>query len=202
MKKIETIWHYLLNSALTEKKYKHTQKELAGLFGYSLSTINHALTSPTQTGAVRKASKFFILEDFKKMLYFWASHRNLEKDVIYKTTVPEAVPEIEGVVPPAAIFAAYSAARKILGDAPADYSKVYIYIAREQLDEVKRRFPPQPSNKQQPNFFVLLKPQEGFPQMTDITTIPLTFVDLWNLKDWYAKDFTKALEEKMYGILS
>lgn len=201
MKKIETTWHYVLNSALTEKKFKHTQQELAQQLGLSLSTINHALKGPTQIGAVRKASKFFVLENFQKLLYYWASLRNLEKDIIYKTTVEDSINQIEGSIPPAAIYAAYSAGRKILGQAPSDYSKVYVYLQNNDLEEIKRRFPPVVKKGRESNLIVLkgpavMKQNEGY------TTLPQTFVDIWNLRDWYAKDFTQALEEKMYGILS
>lgn len=201
MKKIETTWHYLLNSALTERKFKHTQQELAVQFGYSLSTINHALKGPTQIGAVRKASKFFVLEDFQKLLYFWASLRNLGKDIIYKTYVDESVNQIEGEVPPQAVYAAYSAGRKILGLAPADYSKVYVCLKENDLGEIKRRFPPLGKKGVESNLFVIKEPEIMNPG-DGYTTLPQTFVDLWNLSDWYAKDFTKALEEKIYGILS
>jgi hypothetical protein len=30
-----------------------------------------------------------------------------------------------------------------------------------------------------------------------VTTLPQTFVDIWNLKDWYGQDFIKRLEEKI-----
>ena len=35
----------------------------------------------------------------------------------------------------------------------------------------------------------------------NITTLGLTFVDLWNLRSWYAKEFLKAFEVKLNGIL-
>jgi len=35
----------------------------------------------------------------------------------------------------------------------------------------------------------------------DKATIAQIFVDLWNLKEWYAKDFLKAMEAKLNGIL-
>lgn len=201
MKKTETIWNYLLYSALTEKRFKHTQQDLAGRLGYSLSTIHHALKGPTQIGAIRKASKFFVLADFQKLLYFWASLRNLEKDIIYKTGVSESINQIEGLIPPQAVYATYTAGKILLGHAPADYAKVYIYLKVDNLEEIRRRFPPLDKQSGEPNLFVLKSPET---MATDEghTSLPQTFVDLWNLKDWYAKDFTKALEEKMDGILS
>jgi len=199
MKKIETIWHYLLFEALENKKYRHTQQELAKLFGYSLSTVNYALNEPAQIGAVRKESKFFVLENFNKLLYFWASQRALSKDILYQTYLAEPVREIEGLLPPNSIYACYSAARKILGEAAADYSKVYFYFDEKNLAAVKRRFPAV-KNKEANVFILKANPSTKKPGR--ITTLPQTFVDIWNLKDWYSQDFIKALEKKINEKLS
>ena len=199
MKKIETIWHHLLYQALTEKKFKHTQKDLAKNFGYSLSTVNHALSVPTQLGAVRKTAKFFVLADFDKLLYYWASVRNLERDIVYQTFLDEPIAQIEGLIPPRTVYAAYTAAKKILPEPPADYSKVYFYSDERTFKDVERRFPK--NRTKEANVFVLKMP-ETMPRYGEVTTLPQTFVDIWNLHDWYAKDFIKNLEEKMHGILS
>jgi len=199
MRKIETIWHYILWSALEEKQYKHTQQSLAKLFGYSLSTINHALASPSQLGAIRKESKFFILEDFQKLLYYWASVRNLEKDIIYQTYFDADVLEIEGLLPPESIYAGYSAGRRILKEAPADYSKVYCYLFEVDIVKVKERFP---ESKKKPANLFILKQHPTMKNYGEISSLPQTFVDIWNLKDWFSHDFTQKLEEKINGILS
>lgn len=198
MKKIETIWHCLLWSALEKKQFKHTQQELAKYFDYSLSTVHHAIEVPSQIGAIRKESKFFVLEDFKKLLYYWASVRRLNSNIIYQTKSDLSVFDREGLVPPEAIYAGYSAAKKLLREPPADYDKVYFYLTEKDLEETKRRFPPE---KGTPNLFVLKMPAM-MPKYGKITTLPQTFVDIWNLKDWYSHDFTKTLEEKMYELLS
>jgi hypothetical protein len=198
MKKIETIWHHLLNTAITEKRFKHTQQELAHHFNYSLSTVHHALAIPTQIGDLRKESKWFNVENYQKLLYYWASVRNLEKDVVYRTFVNESVLQIEGLLPPHAIYAGYSAARKLLTEPPSDYSLVHFYIIESVAATVHERFPP---SRQPPNVFVL-KQSERMDDYGQITTLPQTFVDIWNLRDWYSKDFTEALEEKLYGLLS
>jgi hypothetical protein len=199
MKKIETIWHYLLWEALEKGQYKHTQKDLAGDFGYSLSTINLALKKPTQIGAIRKTSRFFVLNDFKKLLYYWATNRNLAKDVVYQTFFSGSVTEAEGLVPPEAIYAGYTAGKKILGEAAADYAKLYFYIDSSKLIEVKKRFPKQKVGETE---IFVLKLGPGKKINSKITTLPQTFVDIWNMADWYAKDFIKNLEEKIDGLLS
>lgn len=116
MKKIETIWHYLLNEALLKQSFRHTQQAVSDHFHYSLSTVHHALQAPLELGAIRKESKFFILEDFKKLLYYWASVRHLERDIVYQTFLDEPIAEVEGLAVPGSIFACYSAARHHLGN--------------------------------------------------------------------------------------
>lgn len=199
MKKIETVWHHILWLALTERQFKHTQQSLAKFFGYSLSTINHALTAPTQLGAIRKESKFFVLENFQKLLYYWASIRNLENDLIYQTYFRADILEIEGLLLPESIYAGYSAGRRILKEAPADYSKVYCYFSEADITKVKERFP---ENKEKPANLFVLKQHLAMKNYGLVTTLPQTFVDIWNLKDWFSRDFTQKLEEKINGILS
>jgi hypothetical protein len=201
MKKIETIWHHLLWEALKTKKFKHTQQDLAKKFGYSLSTVNHALKVPEKIGAIRKSSKFFVLENFKKLLYYWASVRHFENNIIYRTYYPDPILKAQGELPAGGIYGAYTAASYLLGTPPADYDKIYYYY--EEVRDFKKRFP---ENKKLPaNIFVLkMKGVKDYSARYPggVTTLPHTFVDIWNLSDWYATDFINALEEKMNEFLS
>lgn len=199
MKKIETVWHHILTEALREGKVRHTQQELAHRFHYSLSTIYHAIRIPTEMGAIRKATKFFVLQDFKKLLYYWASFRTLNRDLLYETASNLPLREIEGLALPGSIYGAYSAAKRLLGEPPADYSKIYFYILPNDLQAFKRRFPP--SSKHSANTFAL-KMLPVMQEYGSTTTLVQTFVDLWNLADWYARDFTQTLEAKIDGLLS
>lgn len=199
MRKIETIWHHLLTEALNEGEFRHTQKKLAQQFRYSLSTVHHALHTPTEMGAIRKAGKFFVLQDFKKLLYYWASIRAPRRDLLYETAVNLPIREIEGLAIPGSIYGAYSAAKRFLGEPPADYSKAYFYILPSDLPNFKRRFPP---NQKAPANTSALKMLPLMRQYGPTTSLVHTFVDLWNLADWYARDFTQALEAKIDGLLS
>lgn len=199
MKKIETIWHYLLNEAINKRVFRHTQQGLAQWSGFSLSTINHALEKPSQIGAIRKETKFFVLEDTIKLLYYWASIRNVQKSILYETYAEGSIHEREGLVLPSGIYACYSAATKHLGEPPADYTQLYFYESEKNLKEVERRFPKQ--NRQAANVYILKK-SPGMGAYGQITTIPQTFVDIWNLRDWYSKDFVVKLEEKIHELLS
>lgn len=194
MQKIETIWHYLLWQALEKKKFRHTQKSLSERFGYSLSTVNLSIKKAEAVGAIKMSGKFFTVSDVKKLLYFWATHRNLSRDITYKTWVDEPILEIEGLIPDGAIFACYTSARRILKEPPSDYSKVYFYFDEGNLETVKKRFPE--SGSLDSNLFVL-KLHPTMLSYGQVATLPQTYIDIWNLADWYAKDFLKALEERM-----
>ncbi len=202
MKKIETIWHHVLYEALSKGNWRFTQQEIARSFGYSLSTVHHALTVPDQMGAIRKESKFFVLADFEKMLYYWASVRELRRDVLYQTRIDLPVRELEGQALPESIMAGYMAAMQVLKEAPADYDKFYFYVSADQLDKVKERYPAgEDLGKGEANVIALKMP-EVMPRYGLYTTPVQTFVDLWNISDWYAREFTLSLKSYLDGLLS
>lgn len=196
MKKIEIIWRELLNSVLENKVRRFEQKALAQKFGFSTSTVFQALKIPRQMGAVRVTGRYFILEDPEKLLYHWASARNIESDILTSLKVNEPILEIEAKMPPEVIFGAYSAARMTLTTPPADYDKIYIYS--NDIEKIKERFEIKKGNA---NLFVL-KSDEFLSNYGQATALAQTFVDLWNLKDWYAKEYVKAIKEKIDAILS
>lgn len=199
MKKIESIWHYLLTQTLEDKVFKFTQQQIAGEFGYSLSTVNLAVKKLEQIGAISILPRWFTVLDAKKILYFWATHRHLEKDIIYRTRIDQPIKEIEGCLPPQAIFAAYSAAAHLLAEPPADYSQVYFYLQPDYLPEVKQRFPL--TETKQPANVIVLKSGLNQERFGAVTTLAQTFVDIWSLKDWYAKDFIEVLERRIDELL-
>ncbi len=77
------------------------------------------------------------------------------------------------------------------------YDKVYVYADGKTLAEIKKRFPKQ---KGTPNFFVL-KSDSELSRFGGIAPESQIFCDLWNAKDWYAKDFLKGLKEKIIKSL-
>lgn len=193
MSKKELIWLEILSQAIDNKTFDFTQKEMAGKFGISLSTVFNALKIPRQLGAVKVTGRNFSLVDAEKLLYLWATQRNFNKEIIYETYSPLGPKENEGLMPAGIIFAAYSAYAHKYDDAPADYGKVYVYAGPEELAEIKKRFPARKGN---PNVFVLKKDElAGKYKLADSDA--RTFCDLWNLPDWYAKEFLKKLKEKI-----
>lgn len=192
MTKKEVIWREILFQAIENKKTGFTQKELAQKYGFSLSTVFNALKTPRSVNAI-EGKRGFRIRDIEKFLHLWATFRNLKKDIIYQTNVQKSVREIEAEMPPSVIFGAYSAFLKKYKEAPADYDKVYVYIEEENLKEVKKRFPFQKGYQN----LIILKVDPWLKNFAQLTPDCQTFVDLWNLPEWYAKDFLNALKEKI-----
>lgn len=193
MKKIEQVYREMLYEAMEKNNRTLTQKELALRLGISLSTVNHSLKPLRKLNAVEVGPKNLKITSIKKMIYYWASIRNVEKDIVYETRAEKDIKEIEKSMPQDIVFTAYSGYLFKFKDAPADYSEVYVYS--DKTDEIKKRFP---ERKGPANIIVLKKDKN----MKNEVTLANLFVDLWNLKQWYAKDFLKAMEAKLNGILA
>lgn len=194
MRKNEIIWREILEKA--KKSPVFEQKKLAQKYGFSTSTVFAALAPLRRLGAITVTGRNFRVVNLEKILLFWATHRNLEKDIIYQTYVDLPPSEIEGLVDNQTIFACYSAAKMLLGVSPSDYDKIYVY--HPQFQKLTQRFPK--NNHQQPNLFII-KSDPSISKYGKTTPVSQTFVDLWNLPDWYADEFLKALKEKYYGFL-
>ncbi len=195
MTKKEVIWRFLLNEALVNKNYKFTQKELAQKFSFSLSTINNALRVPRDVGAAKVTGRYFMIEDKEKLLNLWATVRGLQNDVIYSTRVEAPVKTIEGQMPANVLFSAYTGFSQLFNQAPADYDKVYVYADASVLAELKKRFPPAKGYVN----LIVLKSDQWLENLSSRGIVPSAqmFVDLWNLRDWYAREFLLALRDKL-----
>lgn len=191
-KKKEVIYREILTRAIEEKQFRFTQLALSKKFGFSLSTISNALEPLERIGAVEKLPRSFAIIDIKKALTYWASERNLMKDIIYSTRSDLPIQKIEGSMPAEVIFTAYSAYRLKYNDAPADYGEVYVYADKKTLEEIKERFLPK---KGPPNIVVLEK--DDYMGEKSFAPAPQVFVDLWNLREWYAKDYLDALSGRL-----
>lgn len=194
MLKKEVIWREILHETTKNKKQEFTQEEIAQKYGFSLSTIFGALKIPRAANLVRVSRGFEVL-DAEKFLYLWATNRNLKNEIIYQTQTDKNIFQIEGEMPPEVIFTAFSAYRKRYNEAPSDYNKVYVYATEDRLEEIKKRFPLQKG----PANIIILRPDNFLKNYGGIAPDVQVFVDLWNLSEWYAKDFLNALKEKMFN---
>lgn len=172
---------------------KLSQLGLSKTLGFSLSTINNALKPLVAMGAVTVLPRGLKAVDKEKVLLYWASIRNLAKDVLYSTHAGAQPGAVEKSMPGGIVYSAYSAFKFKFHEVPADYSEIYVYC--DTPAEVKKRFPPQ---KGPPNLFVLKSDRRLFElSKKDIAPMSQVFVDLWNTKEWYAKEYIKRLKEMM-----
>lgn len=195
MRNPELVYRELLFRRMEREESRFTQKGLAERLGLPLSTVSHSLKPLRKMNAISVNPMGFSLVNAKKILVYWACIRNPEKEVIYSTRAEKGVGEIEKEMPNGAVFTAYSGYKLKYRDVPADYSVVHIYAAEEV--EIKKRFPPV---KGEPNVLALRADRllENYGKTACSAQL---FVDLWNQREWYAADFLKALEEKIYAIL-
>ncbi len=191
MKKTELVLKEILYQAMESKNMELSQSYLAKALNVSLSTVNLAISPLKRMGAVKVMSMGLKIINPKKILMYWASMRNMEKDMIAKVRVELPASEIEKSMPSGVVYGSYSAYKFLYNDQPADYSEVYVYTEENDVEKITDRFR---IIKGQPNLFIMKK---DFDKMT----LAHIFVDLWNLKEWYAKEFLKSMEEKIHGIL-
>lgn len=195
MSKKEAIWREILCQARVNNQVIFTQKDLAADFGFSLSTVFNALKVPRESNIITVSGRNFRLDSYQKLLYLWASYRNLTKEIIYRARLELDAKKIEAAMPPFVEFGLYSAVSFRLGRMPADYDHVYVYIEQEKVPQLITRLPDADVKPKIPNFFVLKKDI----WLSRHKEIPLEqiFADIWNAPEWYAKDFLKALEDKL-----
>lgn len=190
----------IISENVINGKLEFTQKYIAQELNLSLSTVNLAIKKLANISAIKVYRRSFIITDLSKLILYWATRRNLNRDVVYKTASNLTVNEIERSMPDKIAFTAYSAFKYLLGDTPADYSQVYVYANDDTLIEIRRRFP---EKKGIDNLFVLSpdiylsKAIENKDLKNSSVSIPQIFVDLWNINNWYSKDFIDTLEKKM-----
>ena len=135
--------------------------------------------------------------DVEKILMHWANKRKLAEDVVDNFEVDGSVLEVEGLLPPGSVLGAYSAVRAWYGEAPADYNTVYVYHAQPGV--VKERFAGMNGKGTR---VVVLQLNPLVPLREETTSLGHTFVDLWNITDWMAKEFVRRIREEIDGILS
>ena len=191
MLKIEYIWRELLYRSIEKKSPYFTIIELSRLFNLSTSVVFHAVFPLKGLGIVKIAKKRSKIVDTERLLFFWATRRNLKRDIFYTTHSSLPLYEKESSMPSNVVPTAYTAYRFLYNDTPSDYENIYFYT--KDIEAIKRRFPE--IRKKDANIFIL----EQDPYLQRYKQIPLAqiFVDLWSLPEWYAKEFSDALLSKI-----
>ncbi|MCL5099837.1 MAG: winged helix-turn-helix transcriptional regulator [Candidatus Marsarchaeota archaeon] len=179
---------------------RFTQKELSERLHISIGNVNRALSKLEEINAVAVGRRSFRVTALDRLLLYWATHRKLYNDVIYKALSELSVADTEASLPNGIAFTAYTAYKKTYGNVPADYSEVFVYVTEAAGEAIRQRFPKQGTA---PNLFVLRADAVLSKRIASgkarVVPVPNIFADLWNIKTWYAKEFTDALSKRLFG---
>lgn len=195
MLKIEFIWRELLYRSIEKKQPNFSINELANRFSLSTSMVSHALHPLRELKIVEVGKTSSQVLDAEKLLFFWATRRRIEKDIIYKTYYPQDIFEIESLMPPQTTPTAYSACRLYFDLVSSDYDKIYYYASNKE--DIGSRFLQKGKNK----FNIHILKKDDFMENYKTITLAQVFVDLWALPDWYAREFREALHKKIKSKL-
>jgi DNA-binding transcriptional MocR family regulator len=192
MKKNEWVYREILHGFIEKGERLFTQRTISLRCGVSLGNVNKAVYPLEKMNAIEKKPRGFIVINWKKLLLYWASSRNLERDVVYSTRVDMGVKGIERSLPNV-VFTAYSGYKLVFKAVPADYSEVVVYGDEREISE---RF----GKKEGKANLVVLKAD---PHLRKFRKAPLAqiYVDLWNLGTWYADDFIREMDRRMENII-
>lgn len=193
MKKVDQVLREILYRVYERNEPFMSQKSLAHVCGLSMDTVNRVVAKLNQFCAIKKKPLGFRVTEPKKVLTYWASTRNLSRDIIYSTYSPDSVPKIEGEMPTGTIFTMFSGYRLKFDETPTHYEEVYVYA---DPDEVRRRFPESKAGRR--NLFVLRgDPHLGRTSKNGAAALAQLYVDLWQLGGSLANRFLLELETKL-----
>ena len=201
IKKTDRVLREILHRVYERNEPFMSQKSLAQAYELSMDTVNRLVAKLNQFRSIEKKPLGFRVADPKKVLTYWASTRNLARDICYSTYSPDSVPKIEGEMPRGAIFTAFSGYRLKFNEMPTHYEEVYVYA---NPNDVKPKFPERPVERR--NLFVL-RPDPHLKRTSDGGAAPLAqlYVDLWQLggspADRFILELEKRLEAKPVEVL-
>ena len=197
VKKVDRVLREILYRVYERNESFMSQKSLAQACELSMDTVNRLVANLNQFRSIEKKPQGFRVADPKKVLTYWASTRNLARDICYSTYSPDPVPKIEGEMPRGAIFTAFSGYGLRFNEMPTHYEEVYVYA---DPNEVKPKFPERLVERR--NLFVL-RPDPHLKRTSSGGVAPLAqlYVDLWQLGGSPADRFILELERRL-GVKS
>lgn len=154
MLKKERIYRELL--WLAERNRWTTQRTLAKTCGVSLNLVNSVVRELKRVGALGVYPMRLSIVDPAKILYAWASQRNLEQDITLRYAIGLPVHEIEKNMPGDVVFTAFSGWRLKEKGAPFDYNKVYAYAPSATQALAKKLLELLPRTRGDANTFVMV----------------------------------------------
>jgi len=200
MKKEEKIFREILIGMLG-KREKFYQKEISEICKVSIGLVNKVVSKLEEQGSIQRKIKGFSVIDPNKILMYWATKRNLNKDLSEKYYIKKSVTDIEKTLPNCVIFTAYSGWRLLTGRTPADYREIYVYVPVEKKELMRLWLKENKPSKGLENLFIIYTDDEHLIKNSkkNIAPVPQIFVDIYSLAGISNKYFLKDMME-VYSI--
>lgn len=200
MKKNQRVLREILHRTYERGERFMSQKTLAQVCGISLGSVNPVINKLAQIGAVETKPMGLRVINPKRILIYWASTRDLARDIAYGINSHMSLKEIEASMPKGAVLTAYSGYRARFGSVPAEYEAVYVYADPAAM---KRKFPPGKGRKKN---LLVLTPDPHLSRLSKGGIAPLAqiYVDLWQLgvpANRFVEELDGQLEPAAMGAL-
>jgi hypothetical protein len=193
MKKINRILCEILYRVYERNEFFMSQKALAQACEASMDAVNRLVKKLNQFRSIEKKPLGFRVTESEKILTYWATTRNLARDITYSTYSANSVSEIEGDMPPGSVFTMFSGYSLRFNETPTYYEEVYVYADQ---DAVKRKF--SESRAERRNLFVLRQdPHLERTSKNGAAPLAQLYVDLWQLGGSPADRFLLELKKKL-----
>ena len=188
--KTESVWRYLLAAALErDERRQPSITAIASELGLGVSTVHKALERPTTIGAVVvHPSRGVRVIDPWRLLVLWAGKRNLENDVLCRSTSALSPDQIERRVQESdAVLSGFGGIVSHLGSNPiASYDTVVYYGA--PLEDFG-------SDADGPTRLLVLEPDPLLGRYGRVAPLAQCYVDLFNLPGWQAARFVAEVND-------
>jgi len=194
LSKTEIIWRHLLVGALEKGRRREASiSALARELGFGISTVHKALERPVGIGAVAvHPSRGVRTIDPWRLLVLWAGKRNLEGDVIRRSSTSLSVAQTEHAVLEAGrVLGGFGGLVSHIGDNPISAYGTVLYYGGPLTDI---------ESDDGPTMLLALEPDPLLARYGSVAPLAQCWVDLFNLPGWEAARFVEETPKELIGL--
>jgi len=196
MKKEERILREIL-IGVKKRKEKFFQKEISKVCNVSIGLVNKLVKKLESQSSVQRKGRGSSVIDASKILLYWATRRQIQKEINERYYIKNSVEQIEKTLPACVIFTAFSGWRLLTKRAPADYREIYIFVPKGSENVIKLWLKENRPSKGPENLFIIYTDDEHLIKNSkkNIAPVPQIFVDLYSIGGISSKYFLNDILE-------
>jgi len=191
--KFERIYRELLLNSLDQVTLVH-QEDIASKCEVSLGLVNKTVKKLTNAKAVEATRTGVRVLSPARLLNLWAAEHNLNKD-LWQFFRLDPVTEAEKALPKDTLLTAFSAWFKTSSRKPAEYDRVYFYVANKEDFNHWLSFRKKEIRTTNPNIFALVAEDEHLIRTSKkgIVCTPQIYVDIYSINGPEAAPFLRDI---------